>query len=360
AKIVDEIQVMRKTVVDGSNVSGFQRTALVGYDGKLETSKGIIRIPTICLEEEAAQKITETKEHTKYRLDRLGIPLIEIATDVDIKDNEHAKEVAEKLGMILRSTGKVKRGIGTIRQDVNVSIKGRERVEIKGFQELRSMSKVIEKEVKRQSSLKKKEQSHVRKVESDGSTTYLRPMSGAARMYPETDVMPIKPDIKHIKIPKLISDKIKHISKKYKISEDMARLLLKHNVDLDYYVKRYPNLKPLLITEMFVTTPKEIRKRHNVELDIWKHGDEVLEKLNQGVISKDAVVDILVDLAKGKKIDYSKFKTVDDKKLEAEVKNIVESKKGLGFGAYMGILMGKYKGKVDGKKLSELLKKYVK
>lgn len=108
AKIVDEIQIMRKTVVDGSNTTGFQRTALIAYNGVIETSKGHVRIPTICLEEEACQKIEEKEGHTKYRLDRLGIPLLEIATDIDIIDGEHAKETAEKLGMILRSTGKVK------------------------------------------------------------------------------------------------------------------------------------------------------------------------------------------------------------------------------------------------------------
>lgn len=121
AKIVDEIQVMRKNVVDGSDVSGFQRTALVAMDGFIETSKGKIGIPTICLEEEAAQKLEEKEGFVRYRLDRLGIPLIEIATDASIKNNEHAKEVAAYIGMVLRSVG-VKRGLGTIRQDVNVSI----------------------------------------------------------------------------------------------------------------------------------------------------------------------------------------------------------------------------------------------
>ncbi|GAF96681.1 unnamed protein product, partial [marine sediment metagenome] len=116
AKIIDEIQVMRKIVIDGSNVSGFQRTALIATDGYIETSLGEVRIPVICLEEEAAKKIKETKDSATYRLDRLGIPLIEIATEPDIKNPEHAKETASLLGMILRSTGKVKRGLGTIRQ----------------------------------------------------------------------------------------------------------------------------------------------------------------------------------------------------------------------------------------------------
>ena len=150
AKPVDELQVMRKTVIDGSNTSGFQRTILVGMDGFLETDNGRVGIPTICLEEDAARKIEEKGKTTTYRLDRLGIPLVEICTDSEIKGPKHAREVAEKLGMILRVTGRVKRGIGTIRQDLNVSISEGERIEVKGVQELRLTSKVVEEEVKRQ------------------------------------------------------------------------------------------------------------------------------------------------------------------------------------------------------------------
>ncbi|ODS39081.1 MAG: glutamyl-tRNA(Gln) amidotransferase subunit E [Candidatus Altiarchaeales archaeon WOR_SM1_86-2] len=150
AKIVDEVQVMRKTVIDGSNTSGFQRTALVAMDGYIETSEGRVGIPTICLEEDAARKMGEEGSATTYRLDRLGIPLIEICTDASIKNPKHAREVAEKLGMILRSTGKVKRGIGTIRQDLNVSILSGQRIEAKGVQDLRLISKVLKGEVERQ------------------------------------------------------------------------------------------------------------------------------------------------------------------------------------------------------------------
>ncbi|MBN2014997.1 MAG: Glu-tRNA(Gln) amidotransferase subunit GatE [Candidatus Altiarchaeota archaeon] len=150
AKPVDELQVMRKTVIDGSNTSGFQRTILVAMDGHLETEEGRVRIPTICLEEDAARKIGEEKDTTVYRLDRLSIPLIEIATTPDIKNPGHAREVAEKLGMILRATGKVRRGLGTIRQDLNVSIREGERVEIKGVQDLRLIEDVLRKEVERQ------------------------------------------------------------------------------------------------------------------------------------------------------------------------------------------------------------------
>ncbi|MBW2973424.1 Glu-tRNA(Gln) amidotransferase subunit GatE [Candidatus Woesearchaeota archaeon] len=150
---VDGAQVMRKTVVDGSNTSGFQRTALLARNGKLKTSEGNIGIPTIILEEDACRIIKDEKDHVIYRLDRLGIPLMEIGTDPDIISPEHAKETAEKLGMLLRSTGKAKRGIGTIRQDVNVSIKEGTRVEIKGAQDLKAIPALIENEVIRQINL---------------------------------------------------------------------------------------------------------------------------------------------------------------------------------------------------------------
>jgi len=150
AKPVDELQVMRKTVIDGSNTSGFQRTVLVALDGFIEAPGGRVGIPTVCLEEDAARKIKEEGSVTTYRLDRLGIPLVEIATSPDIKSPQHAREVAEKLGMVLRATNRVKRGLGTIRQDLNVSIRDGGRVEIKGVQDLRLIAKIVESEVRRQ------------------------------------------------------------------------------------------------------------------------------------------------------------------------------------------------------------------
>jgi len=153
AKPVDEVHVMRKIVIDGSNTSGFQRTAVIALEGFLETSKGKVGITQIALEEESAGIVKTEGNKVIYRLDRLGIPLVEITTDPDIKDGEHLREVAEKIGMILRATGKVARGIGTIRQDVNISEEGGARVEIKGVQDLRMLSKMVLNEVKRQSEL---------------------------------------------------------------------------------------------------------------------------------------------------------------------------------------------------------------
>jgi len=153
ASPVDEAHTMRKIVIDGSNTCGFQRTTLIATDGYVETEKGRIRIPTICLEEDAARKLGEDAGFVDYRLDRLGIPLVEIATGPDFFDPYTPAEVALHVGQILRATGRVKRGIGTIRQDINISIKGGARQEIKGIQELGLISTVIEREVQRQVAL---------------------------------------------------------------------------------------------------------------------------------------------------------------------------------------------------------------
>ncbi|AIF69129.1 glutamyl-tRNA(Gln) amidotransferase [Palaeococcus pacificus DY20341] len=152
---VDEVHFMRKIVIDGSNVSGFQRTAIIAMNGKVDTPWGSVGIPTICLEEDACRIVERENGRVIYRLDRLGIPLIEIATTPDIHHPEQAKVVARYIGDALRATRKVKRGLGTIRQDLNVSIRGGARIEIKGVQELDMIPLIIEREVIRQVNLLK-------------------------------------------------------------------------------------------------------------------------------------------------------------------------------------------------------------
>ncbi|GAB6102649.1 Glu-tRNA(Gln) amidotransferase subunit GatE [Thermococcus atlanticus] len=153
ATSVDEVHFMRKIVIDGSNVSGFQRTAIIAMNGKVDTPWGSVGIPTICLEEDACRIVERKDKEVIYRLDRLGIPLVEIATTPDIHHPEQAKVVAKYIGDALRATRKVKRGLGTIRQDLNVSIRGGARVEIKGVQELDMIPVIIEHEIERQLNL---------------------------------------------------------------------------------------------------------------------------------------------------------------------------------------------------------------
>ncbi len=149
ARVVDEIQFMRKIVIDGSTTSGFQRTGLVATGGAVDD----VDVETICLEEDAARMLEEQDRVAVYGLDRLGIPLVEVATAPDIRSPEQAEQIALRIGRLLRATGQVRRGIGTIRQDVNVSIEGGSRVEIKGVQELGSIAAILRYEVRRQREL---------------------------------------------------------------------------------------------------------------------------------------------------------------------------------------------------------------
>ena len=397
SKIVDEIHFMRKIVIDGSNTSGFQRTGLVAIEGNIKD----VGIQTIAVEEDSARKLEEKGKLVNYGLDRLGIPLIEIATDPDIKNPDHAREVAEQLGMLLRATGKVKKGLGTIRQDLNVSIKKGTRVEIKGIQSLSSISRVAEKEVLRQKEIveikdklknritendlenikifditklisnskskiiqkaikdkgvikgiklpgfndllklknsklgkefaiyAKKESgiggiihsdelpaygidesevknlieffklktndafvfatgedkvvlkalksvimrskmcfigvlSEVRRALEDDYTEYMRPMPGAARMYPETDVEPTritKEYINKIKnnLPELPEEKEKRMIKEYNLKKEHVKQLINHGYEKEYeiLVKKYKSLSKVII-RIFTNTFSEL------------------------------------------------------------------------------------------------------
>lgn len=149
--VPDELHVMRKTVVDGSNTGGFQRTTVVGMGNEgsvIETSQGPVRVKDLELEEESAGIVSPAV----YRLDRLGIPLVEIGTHPDITSPKQAYETAMAIGQLLRLTH-VQRGLGTIRQDVNVSIRGGARVEVKGLQEIEMLSELVERECERQLAL---------------------------------------------------------------------------------------------------------------------------------------------------------------------------------------------------------------
>jgi glutamyl-tRNA(Gln) amidotransferase subunit E len=147
---VAEVHVMRKTVIDGSNTSGFQRTAMLAWGGRLDVEGGAVRCQTLSLEEDSARKLGEEGGLVTYTLDRLGVPLLELATEPDVVDPPHAQRTAARIGALLRATGRVRRGLGTIRQDLNVSVSVGTRVEVKGCQDLRAIPRIVEGEARRQ------------------------------------------------------------------------------------------------------------------------------------------------------------------------------------------------------------------
>jgi len=370
-EILPVTQIMRKTVIDGSNTSGFQRTVLIARNGWVQTEKGRVGIQTICLEEDAARIIKHEKEKTIYRLDRLGIPLIEIATYPEIYFPEQVKEVALKLGDILRAC-KVKRGIGTIRQDVNISIPGHPRVEIKGFQEPRMMVKTVELEIDRQKkelSSKKKLVSlgEVRKANEDGTTSFLRPMPGAERMYPETDLPLLK--ISHNLInevrnslPKLRDD-IRGELKQKGLNDEMIKLVLSSGMleEFEALLKVYNN--SIFVAKVLFLMPKEIASHEKVDDNIFSVDiiETILKAVSEKKISEEDVKGVMENIAKN--IPISEALKVEKKnmaEIESEIAKIVKEKPGLSIGGYMGLVMAKFRGKVSGKDVSEILGKLVK
>lgn len=499
--VVDLIEFMRKIVIDGSNTTGFQRTALVAVNGKVETSLGNVGLASLCLEEDASKIKSKDGSKVNYELSRLGVPLIELATNADIKNPEHARETAEAIGLLLRSSDFVKRGLGTIRQDLNVSIKNGARIEIKGAQDLDNIATLLKFEVVRQLNLLKlkelldknvkkdsikfdlkdltkvfskseskviksalskkgkvlgfkipgfkgvlgleinpnrrvgteisdyakqasgvkglfhsdelpaygiaKEEvelvrkelacsendafiiiaeeedkakraleaafnrvlmlfegipKEVRQANPDGTTKFLRPMPGSARMYPETDVPFIIPDLSSVKKPRLISEKINDLIN-LGLDTDSSKSLIRagyYNLFLES-VKRFKNLKPSFIYSVIFSKVKEL-KRSNEKFNEDHIDDkfflELLSYLNDGKISKQSVDEILLKKGLGIDVDLSRYQVMSESEIEKFVKKVYDKNKELNFKQAMGEVMKELRGKADGKLIAKVVKKY--
>jgi glutamyl-tRNA(Gln) amidotransferase subunit E len=158
--VVDEVNVMRKIVIDGSNTGGFQRTAVVGLGGGFEVRGLRVGVQSVTVEEDAARILGGEGRSMAFALDRLGVPLVEVALEPVEGSPEFVGEVALHLGRVLRSTGRVARGLGTIRQDLNVSVMKGSVVEVKGVQKLNLLPRVVEYERRRQLGLARVAQKH--------------------------------------------------------------------------------------------------------------------------------------------------------------------------------------------------------
>lgn len=372
-KPVPITQIMRKMVIDGSNTSGFQRTVLIARDGFIETSRGKVRISYLMLEEDSARVVSREKGKDVYRLDRLGIPLVEIVTAPDVKDAKHAKEVALIIGEILRSC-KVRRGIGTIRQDVNVSIRGENRIEIKGMQDMTIFVEAIEKEILREKELSdsgKPVEMEVRNVLPNAETEFMRPLPGSSRMYPETDLPVLKLEkgfLNEVRknLPRLRSE-IEEELRNQGLTEEMIKILFKRN-KLEEYKELYQDHgNGPLIGKLLLIFPKEFATKNKLTLE------EVEDKFNLDVLSfiLDLVYrdklhganlkDVLSKVLNGKTIEEAvKVEKIDLSDVEEKVMNIIKEKPGLNPNAYMGLVMKEFKGKLSGKDAMDIINKFLK
>jgi Glu-tRNA(Gln) amidotransferase subunit E-like FAD-binding protein len=365
-------QIMRKTVIDGSNTSGFQRTTLIARDGFIETPQGKVGIAGIFLEEDSARAISKDENNAVYRLDRLGIPLVEIATNPDIKNAHQVKEAALMIGEILRSC-KVKRGLGTIRQDINMSIKGGARTELKGVQDPEVFIKAVDREIERQLGLikeGKKVEASVRNVLENGGSEFLRPMPGSARMYPETDLPLLrisKEKINEAKktLPKLRSE-IEKEFRKEGLNEEYIKMLFKEGKISLYKELYYLLPKPNLIGKVILLYPKEIAAKNNLDFDkveriLEDNYSGVLHLVVKGKIREDHIKHILEQVVEGKNLEEAiKIEKVDESEIEEKIHKLIKEKPGLNENAYMGLVMKEFKSKISGSEAMNIIKKFMK
>ena len=507
-RVVDQAHVMRKLVIDGSNTSGFQRSILLGQDGAIETADGPVSIEDLMLEEESAKRVEETDDGVVYSLDRLGVPLVEIGTGPDIRSPEQAREAAERIGMLLRSTGAVKRGLGTIRQDVNVSIAEGARVEVKGVQDLEGIEAIVRGEVSRQAELlaireelrerdaevgTPREVSAVfegtdsgvvrsaldaggtvtavplfgfdglvgreiqpdrrlgtelseyakrhgaggvfhtdelpaygvttaevaalreavgagetdavamvaaapetadlaidavaeraaeaiagvpeetRGANDDGTTRYLRPLPGAARMYPETDVPPVEPDPSAVERPELLDEKTDRYVESFGLDRGLAEQVA--------FGRRFPlfetaverGVDPTFAASTLESTTTEIR-REGAPVDALtdEHFLGVFELVESGELAKEGVPEVLSTLAESPElsaaaaVEAAGLSGVSEDEVREAVVEVVErnadqvAEEGMGaFSGLMGEAMGALRGKADGEVVSDVLREEI-
>ena len=468
AKVVEEMHFMRKVVVDGSNTSGFQRTGLIATGGKIEYDGKVLELDQLCLEEDSCR---HGEKDNEYLLDRLGIPLLEITTKPQLNDSKDVQKAAKAIGRLLRACN-VKRGLGTIRQDVNISINNGQRVELKGFQDLTSMPTVVDNEIKRQTNLNKlkktkisksiivndcflqkkefalalkienwngilgtknspsnhlrmgKELSdyakragikgimhsdelpdygialqetkniknklnckendafilifgkedktrnamnfvierikttgvpkEVRKVTPDNLTRFLRPMPGASRMYPETDIAPLKINKIKVSIPKTLDERENDLP----LNNEESKQLVNRNLDGQFNNLNKKYEVPKLISRILLHTLPQLRDEgKNITInDIEK----VLDLFKKELIVKEGISRALIQSSQGKDIE------INSGNIEKEVKEFIEDlvknkenfikERGMGaVGALMGPVMSKFRGKMDGGNINKLL-----
>jgi glutamyl-tRNA(Gln) amidotransferase subunit E len=520
AKPVDEIHVMRKTVIDGSNTTGFQRTCAIALDGEIKVGTKTVPIQHASLEEDAARKTGEKEGNTiKYRIDRLGIPLIEVATAPVIKSPKEAEEVALAIGRILRGTGKVIRGLGSIRQDINISIPNGALIEIKGLQELELVSLVVEYEVQRQlnlikiqdelkkreikeeqivdkffnvtnifkdtkckviqKALEKKQQvlaaklpkfkgtlkielapqlrlgtemadrarfwgrvgglfhtdempaygvteqeienlrkevragdedavvfvadkpentedalkavlerarealkgvpQETRAPNADGTTKYMRPRPGAARMYPETDIPPVqitREKMNRIRahLPELPEKKFERLQKEYKLNDKLAGQVLNSEYsELFETIVKESHVSPTTIAA-FITETLKALKRDAVPVERITDNQlrDIFKLIDEGKLTKEALPDVATWLCKNEDKTIQEaaealgLQSISHDNLDKMIGKIVEDNKDLvkkrgegSFGALMGLAMNDLRGKADAAIVSKILKEKI-
>jgi glutamyl-tRNA(Gln) amidotransferase subunit E len=182
-------------------------------------------------------------------------------------------------------------------------------------------------------------------------------------MYPETDVMPVVPDTKNLKLPKLLEESASDFVQ-LGLSKDLADLIAKSGkaAVFEIWVKRFKNLKPAFIAETMLPKLRELKRKYSIEIETITDDklQEVFLHLDKGDLPKEALDDVLVEIAKTGTVDFARYKGMNDTELEKMLKKIAVENKDAPLGTLMGIAMKELRGKADGRKINDILKKVLK
>jgi glutamyl-tRNA(Gln) amidotransferase subunit E len=200
----------------------------------------------------------------------------------------------------------------------------------------------------------------VRKANPDGTSSFMRPIPGEARMYPETDVMPAKAKHEDMELPELIDEKARRYSEAFKLGKDLAMAIARSGKGpmFELFVSEFQSLKPAFIAETIFSMPQNVKREYKIEQDITQDQLEtLLTHINSGKLPKESLMQAMSDIVQAR-FDIANYQA-DTADLEKDIKEIIAKNKGATFAAIMGEVMKKYRGKADGKLISEILRKEI-
>jgi aspartyl-tRNA(Asn)/glutamyl-tRNA(Gln) amidotransferase subunit B len=283
------------------------------------------------LEEDPASWNPKTGE---IDYNRSGSPLIEIVTEPDFKTSEQVIEWLKQLVTTLNYIKSIDKASG-IKADVNVSIEGGKRVEMKNINSLRNIKNAIEYEIKRQQQDLPKEQETRMYNETKGITIKMRSKEQAHdyRFINDPDLPIINITEKRIKglkqkLPETPLEKLEKLIKKYKIEEKPAKILTKKLEIVEFFEKIIEKTDSKLavrwVTEELLSVLNYNKKElDNVEINP-EHFIELLNLIKDKTITELKAKDILrswKEKSSSPKVLAKKQSTISD---TSEIEKIVD------------------------------------
>jgi glutamyl-tRNA(Gln) amidotransferase subunit E len=228
----------------------------------------------------------------------------------------------------------------------------------------------------------------------DGKTLFLRPRPGAARMYPETDILPIAITDSMLlsladKVPRHWDEIVDSLAKKYNLNKKLASQIF----DSDYLsvfeeIASKTKVQPTFIASKLTEDLTSLQRQG---LDASVLTDEVIKdiftRLDNGSIIKESVVLIFEKLMKkeptivkivneqvnvkeavkaktvNEAIEAAGVSSISDEELSKGLDRIISDnmtivkEKGMNaLNTLMGRAMAEYRGKADGQKVNAMLK----